>query len=202
MNTNVKSTLCTRVGREGGCSRWLLSFCVLLVLGCQKNIFIRHIVRSPWTRYQDTGLAKVEWRHSGRMCTSGSCICAIATKLPKPLPRLSPDCVISVGELWGAAYVHTASALTDPVFGHYCCLATVNYGYNGRKTTRDQLRFYLDSFTGRLFWAPLSFDVNNAYVSAPIYFKLVVYSTTKLINIFSLCRKLEKWWLICECKVC
>ena len=32
----MKSTLCTRVDGEGGCSRWLLSFSVLLVLGCQK----------------------------------------------------------------------------------------------------------------------------------------------------------------------
>ena len=48
------------------------------------------------------------WRHRCRMCISESCICAIATKLPMPLPGSCPDCVVSVGKLCGTATVHMA----------------------------------------------------------------------------------------------
>ena len=74
------------------------------------------------------------------------CIWAIATKLPKALPGASLDCIVLVGELCRTAYVHTTSALAHPVFGHYCCLATIEHGYNGRKTTRDW-----DVFSGKLY---------------------------------------------------
>ena len=67
-----------------------------------------------------------------------SCICAIATKLPKLLRGSSPDYVVSMVELRGTADVHTTSAITALVlFGHYCCLATVEHGDSGRKTTTD-----------------------------------------------------------------
>ena len=65
------------------------------------------------------------------------CICAFDTELLKPLPGPSPTCIMSVGKLCGTAYAHMASALANPVFGHYCCLATSELGYYGCKITTD-----------------------------------------------------------------
>ena len=83
----------------------------------------RHTVRSvAKTRDKRTTGRVLDgqvWRHRGKMCTSGSCICTVATKLPKPLPGPSPDCFVSVEEMCGTAYVHTAYTLADPVFAHY-----------------------------------------------------------------------------------